>query len=272
VDKPVRNRARPGAWRWIAVAVGVALAVLTCCKDEGRRGSPEPVWYDFQVVNTYPHDGGAFTQGLTYRDSFLYESTGLFGSSSLRKVRLETGEVVARQEVSEQYFAEGLADWEDRLIQLTWQSGVGLVYDLESLEPEHTFSYTGDGWGLTHDGTRLIMSDGTSSLRLLDPRSYEEIGRIEVLEGGKPLSGLNELEFVKGEVYANLWMTDEIVTIAPSGLVTGRADLKGLLRGGAGAAPGNLLNGIAYDRAGDRLFVTGKLWPNLFEIKLVPRT
>jgi glutamine cyclotransferase len=258
--------ARLGGW------VVAALWLVAACGGSEPKSAARPVEYDYTVVNAYPHDPEAFTQGLLYRDGLLFESTGQFGSSRLRKVRLETGEVVAEHRVPDQYFAEGLVAWGSRLVQLTWQSGLGFVYDSASLDLLHTFEYPGEGWGLTHDGVHLILSDGTSNLRLLDPSTYEETGRLQVLDGSTPVSGLNELEYVKGDIYANVWPTDEIVIIAPSGKVTGRVSLKGLLPVAGGVAPGNLLNGIAYDSGGDRLFVTGKLWPSLFEIRLEPRT
>ena len=224
--------------------------------------------YGFDVVNRYPHDPEAFTQGLIYRDGFLFESTGLNGRSSLRKVRLETGEVVQRQDVDKQYFAEGLADWRDRLIQLTWESNVGFVYDLATFKQVATFKYPGEGWGLTHDDRRLIMSDGTSTLRFLDPTTFADVRQLAVRDGGLMVDDLNELEFVKGSIYANVWFVDSIAIIAPdSGTVTGWIDLRGLLpdREARGA---DVLNGIAYDAQGDRLFVTGKLWPTVFEIRV----
>ena len=224
--------------------------------------------YGFDVVNRYPHDPEAFTQGLIYRDGFLFESTGLNGRSSLRKVKLETGEVVQRQSVDEQYFAEGLTDWADRLVQLTWETNVGFVYDLASFRQERTFSYRGEGWGLTHDGQRLIMSDGSATLRFLDPATFSEVGELAVRDGGLMVDDLNELEYVKGSIYANVWFVDSIAMIAPdSGQVSGWIDLRGLLpdRQARGA---DVLNGIAYDAQGDRLFVTGKLWPAVFEIRI----
>ena len=224
--------------------------------------------YDFDVVNRYPHDPEAFTQGLIYRDGFLFESTGLNGRSSLRKVKLETGEVVQRHDVDKQYFAEGLADWRDRLIQLTWESNVGFVYDLATFKQIATFEYPGEGWGLTRDDRGLIMSDGSSTLRFLDPATFTEVRRLAVRDGGLMVDDLNELEYVKGSIFANVWFVDSIAMIAPdSGQVTGWIDLRGLLpdRVARGA---DVLNGIAYDAQGDRLFVTGKLWPNVFEIRV----
>lgn len=226
--------------------------------------------FRYEVVRSYPHDPEAFTQGLIYRDGFLYESTGLNGRSSLRKVRLETGEVVQRRAVDTRYFAEGLTDWGSRLLQLTYTTNVAFVYDLTTFALQDTFTYAGEGWGLTHDATRLIMSDGTSSLRFLDPESRRETGRVTVRADGSPVTFLNELEWIRGQVYANVWQTNRIAIIAPAtGGVTGWLDLTGLLP--ATYAGHDVLNGIAYDAAADRLFVTGKLWPRLFEIKVRPR-
>jgi len=229
--------------------------------------------YGYRIIHTYPHDPGAFTQGLIYRDGFLFESTGLNGRSTLRKVRLETGEVVRTCALEPQYFAEGLTDWGDTLIQLTWKSNVAFLYDEGSFAARGTFGYGGEGWGLAHDASRLIMSDGSASLRFLDPATFRETGRLVVTDRGFPVGDLNELELVDGEIYANVWETDRIAMISPqSGLVTGWIDLGGLAPGAAGAGSGDdVLNGIAYDAQGDRLFVTGKLWPKLFEIRLVRR-
>jgi glutamine cyclotransferase len=224
----------------------------------------------YRVVNAYPHDPAAYTQGLIYRDGFLYESTGLRGSSSLRKVKLESGEVVQQRRIDQAHFAEGLADWKDQLVQLTWQSNVAFVYDRASFAPRRTLSYAGEGWGLTHDGRRFILSDGTDRLRFLDPETFREVGRIAVTDGGRPIRDLNELEYIRGEVYANVWHTDRIARISPqTGRVTRWIDLRGLMIAGYRLDPEAVLNGIAHDAAGDRLFVTGKLWPRLFEIQIV---
>jgi glutamine cyclotransferase len=226
----------------------------------------------YRVINSYPHDPQAYTQGLIHRDGFLYESTGLQGRSSLRKVRLETGEVVQQRRVDQPHFAEGLADWKGQLVQLTWQSKVAFVYDLASFAPHRTFSYAGEGWGLTHDGSRFILSDGTDQLRFLDPETFREIGRVAVTDDGRPVRDLNELEYIRGEVYANVWHTDRIARISPrTGRVTRWIDLRGLMSAGYRLDPEAVLNGIAHDSAGDRLFVTGKLWPRLFEVQVVPR-
>ena len=225
----------------------------------------------YQVVKIYPHDPQAFTQGLVYADGFLYEGTGLNGRSGIRKVKLESGEVVQVQPLESRFFGEGIAVLPDRIVQLTWQSGVGFVYDRTTFQRTRTFNYSGEGWGLTFDGTRLIMSDGTAWLRFIDPGTLKETGRLQVKDGGRPVPHLNELEVVKGEILANVWQTDRIARISPkSGEVTGWIDLAGILDPND-AANVDVLNGIAYDAAGDRLFVTGKLWPKLFEIRIRPR-
>jgi glutaminyl-peptide cyclotransferase len=234
-----------------------------------RPGAPAPPpTYGYQVVRSYPHDGSAFTQGLFYRDGVLYEGTGLNGRSGIRKVQLETGEVLKVQPLASQYFGEGITEWNGHVLQLTWQSQMGFVYDLNTFVQQRTFSYQGEGWGLTHDNTRIIMSDGSADLRLLDPRTLKEIGRISVHDENGPVPELNELEYVRGEIYANVWQTERIARISPKdGRVVGWIDLHGLLTP-AERAGTDVLNGIAYDAAGDRLFVTGKLWPRLFEIRL----
>lgn len=251
----------------------ILLAITTlaacACGPASRAGSiPE---YGYDVVHVYPHDPQAYTQGLFFLNGFLYEGTGINGNSSVRKVRLETGEVLQKRDLPEQYFGEGIVNWKDRLLEITWQSQAGFVYDLSSFSVQRQFSYPGEGWGLTQDGKRIIMSDGTADLRFWDPESLGETGRITVTNGGRPVTELNELEWIKGEVYANVYQTDRIVRIDPStGNVTGSIDLSGLLTP-AERSHTDVLNGIAYDPATDRLFVTGKLWPKLFEIRLVKR-
>jgi glutamine cyclotransferase len=231
---------------------------------------PAPV-AGYRVVRVFPHDPQAFTQGLAFADGVLYESTGLNGRSSVRKVRLENGEVLQIQKMDAQYFGEGMTVLGARLFALTWQSGVGFIYDRASLGRAGTFTYRGEGWGLTHDGARLIMSDGTADLRFLDRATQKETGRIRVRDAGAPVPNLNELEYVKGEVLANVWQTDRIARISPkTGRVLGWIDLTGLLSARE-AQSVDVLNGIAYDAAGDRLFVTGKLWPKVFQIAVVPR-
>jgi glutamine cyclotransferase len=236
-----------------------------------RSGGPVPT-YGYQLVRSYPHDRGAFTQGLIFRDGVFYEGTGLNGRSGIRRVKLESGEVLQMQPLAQEYFGEGITDWNGQIVQLTWQSQVGFVYDMKTFEQTKRFSYTGEGWGLTHDDSRLIMSDGSAQLRFLDPATLKETGRLTVRDANGPVDRLNELEYVKGEIFANVWLTDRIARISlKDGRVTGWIDLAGLLTPAERAAvdaAGGVLNGIAYDAKGDRLFVTGKLWPRVFEIKL----
>lgn len=232
---------------------------------------PSTPIYTCSIINTYPHDPQAFTQGLVVDDGILYESTGLLGRSSVRKVDLKTGAVLQIHRLPGQLFGEGITIFGERLIQLTWQSAVGLIYDKRSFRLLEEFRYHGEGWGLTHDGTRLIMSDGTATLRFLHPDTYGEVGSLTVFDGNGPVPGLNELEYVRGEVYANVWPTSRIVRIDPAtGRILAWLDLETLSRRNAAFNPDAVLNGIAYDPRGDRLFVTGKLWPNLYEIKVVP--
>jgi glutamine cyclotransferase len=225
----------------------------------------------YQVVHTYPHDAQAFTQGLVYVDGHLYESTGLNGHSSLRMEDLDTGRILQFQDVPSKYFAEGLTNWGGTLIQLTWQNHVALVYDRFSFRLLHTLPYTGEGWGLTQDGAHVILSDGTAVLRFLDPVTFREVRRITVKDHGRPVTQLNELEYIHGQIYANIWHSDRIARIAPAtGKVIGWIDLAGLLPKDEHSSPEAVLNGIAWDPVHDRLFVTGKLWPKLFEIKVIP--
>lgn len=224
----------------------------------------------YKVIHTYPHDPQAYTQGLLYLGGHLYESTGLNGRSTLRMVDLATGRVQQEVHVPSQYFAEGLASWGSTLIQLTWQSHVAFVYDRFSFRLLRTLHYEGEGWGLTQDGKNLILSDGTATLRFLDPVTFREVRHIVVKDRGEPVTQLNELEYVRGEIYANVWHTDRIARIAPAtGNVLGWIDLAGILPANERSDPEAVLNGIAYDATHDRLFVTGKLWPKLFEIKVI---
>lgn len=226
----------------------------------------------YRIVHTYPHDSHAFTQGLVFVDGHLYESTGIKGQSSLRMVDLETGRVLQEQPVDAKYFGEGLAAWGSTLVQLTWQSHVALVYDRFSFRLLRTFSYPGEGWGLTRDEKSLILSDGTPILRFLDPVTSKELRRVTVKDHGKPVTDINELEYINGQVYANLWHSDRIARISPgTGKVLGWIDLEGLLPASEQSSPEAVLNGIAWDAAHHRLFVTGKLWPKLFEIEVVPK-
>ncbi len=224
----------------------------------------------YRIVHASPHDSQAFTQGLIYLDGHLYESTGLNGRSSLRMEDLFSGRVLQHYDLPAQYFGEGLTDWGSTLVQLTWTSYTGFVYDRFSFTLLRTFHYEGEGWGLTHDDKQLIMSDGTSYLHFLNPKSFREIRRIHVIdEAGHPVQNLNELEYIHGEIYANVWETDRIVRISPrTGKVLGWIDLGGIIDKSELEGSDAVLNGIAYDSRGARLFVTGKLWPKLFEIKV----
>ena len=245
---------------------GAALLLLASCSNQDATP-----WYTYQIVNTFPHDRGAFTQGLVFDDGFLYEGTGLNGNSSVRRVALETGEVLKMQTLPGQYFGEGITILQERIIQLTWRSRTGFVYDKESFDLLQKFFYQTEGWGITHDGKRLIMSTGTATLYFLDPSTFERMGQINVFDEHGPVGMLNELEYIQGEIYANVWKTENIARIDPlTGKVTGWISLKGLLSADDLEQPVDVLNGIAYDRENDRVFVTGKLWPKLFEIKLVP--
>jgi glutamine cyclotransferase len=236
-----------------------------------QRSVPPPRSFGYTVVRSYPHDRQAFTQGLIYRDGVFYEGTGLNGRSSIRKVKVETGEVLQIHALPADLFGEGITELHGQLYQLTYQSELGFVYDLASFRQIRTFQYKGEGWGLTQDGTRLIMSDGSPQLRFIDPATLKETGRITVRDPSGSVANLNELEFMKGEILANVWQTERIARISPKdGRVTGWIDLSGLLPGSERASA-DVLNGIAYDAAGDRLFVTGKLWPRVFQITLVPR-
>lgn len=258
----------------------LALSGLNVCTSAPESGNnqaaPSPTkapsvpTYTFHIVRTYVHDREAFTQGLVFDGGILYEGTGLYGKSSLRKVDLETGKVMEKYELPAQYFGEGIAIYQDTIIQLTWKEKTGLVYDKNSFKLLRRFSYPTEGWGLTYDGKHLIMSDGSSILYFLDPRTFSIIGNIKVYENSAPVIRLNELEYVNGKIYANIWQTNNIAIIDPgSGQVSGWIDLSGLIKPQELSAPTDVLNGIAYDTDNDRLFVTGKLWPWLFEIKLV---
>jgi glutaminyl-peptide cyclotransferase len=248
----------------------VLLSVLACSSERSvSRGTPT---YGFEVIQSWPHDPQAFTQGLVFRNGRLYEGTGGNGESSLREVELATGAVLRRRDLAAQYFGEGITFLGGRLFQLTWRSRVGFIYDAATFQPAGQFSYTGEGWGLTDDGTSLILSDGTSTLRFLDPTTFAVQRTLKVTDNGREVSQLNELEYVNGEVYANVWMKDVIARIDPAtGNVKGWIDLTGLLAPEDRTGREDVLNGIAYDVANNRLLVTGKRWPRLFQIRVVPR-
>jgi glutaminyl-peptide cyclotransferase len=246
----------------------MALLILCAC------GSPAPLetpQYGYQIVHAYPHDSSAFTEGLFYLNGELFESTGLEGQSSVRRVKLETGEVLQKYDLSDKYFGEGIVNWKDKILQLTWRSEVGFVFDLRTFQKEREFHYPGEGWALTQDGHRLIMDDGTAQIRFWNPDSLGEMGRITVTDHDQPVANLNELEWVDGQIYANIWGTTRIARIDPgSGKVLGWIDLSGLEKeSGADPNSDSVLNGIAYDAKSRRLFVTGKKWAKLFEIRLI---
>lgn len=229
--------------------------------------------YGYRVIRVYPHDPEAFTQGLEYRGGFLYEGTGLNGRSTLRKVALQSGKVLQEIRLEARYFGEGITLFDQRVFELTWRSHLGFVYDRATFRLLRTFDYPGEGWGLTNDGHQIFMSDGTSEIRVWNPATLRETRRIAVHDGSTPIPALNELEFVRGEIYANVWQTDRIARISPKdGRVLGWIDLSGLLAASDSVSGADVLNGIAWDSLGDRLFVTGKLWPKLFEIQLVRKS
>lgn len=269
--KSIREPFIAGKAGWL-VLLSLALLPAVLRVHGGAAEIPLPgktPGYGYRVIRSYPHDRQAFTQGLFYAEGCLYEGTGLHGRSSLRKMELATGRVLKKIELDPAYFGEGIAALGDRIVQITWQSRAGFVYDRKSFRLLRRFTYSHEGWGITYDGKRLIMSDGTPILHLLDPTDFHETAAISVFDERGPLAGLNELEYVRGAIYANLWPTDQIAVIDPgTGRVAARIDLKGLLE--AKDAPGtDVLNGIAYDARNDRLFVTGKLWPKVFEIKII---
>ncbi|MBV9340443.1 MAG: glutaminyl-peptide cyclotransferase [Acidobacteria bacterium] len=240
--------------------------------QSSRRHSLDTPEYTFEIIRQFPHDPAAFTQGFAYHDGYFYEGTGLNGRSSVRQVRIETGRVVRRTDLAAQFFGEGIAVVKNKIIQLTWQSHIGFVYRLEDLRFLRSFAYSGEGWGLTTNGHELFMSDGSSQLRILDPDTFIEKRRVGVHEGKTLVSQLNELEFVDGEIFANVWYSDRIARISPrTGEITGWIDLSGLRSAASTAGAEAVLNGIAYDPQRKRLFVTGKLWPAIYEIRLKPK-
>lgn len=252
----------------------IFLAAASCSPSTApapaaTAAAPAVPVYSYQVVNTYPHDKAAFTQGLQFVDGVMYESTGMEGASWIRRYDLATGAVQAEHKIDQQYFGEGSVVLSDKIVSITWKNQKGFIFDRATLAPKGEFAYQGEGWGLTTDGQKVYMSDGTSQIRVLDPATLQETSRIDVTMNGRPVAQLNELEFIKGEIWANVFEADRIVRIDPAtGKVNSVVYLANLLspqdRRGV-----DVLNGIAYDAAGDRIFVTGKYWPKIFEIKLV---
>jgi len=282
---PAVMRAIPSGLRWSWITILLLAALAACGKTRsGTAGdvppyppaqsgaTPAPVRYGYEVIHAWPHDPGAFTQGLVFREGDLLESTGLNGQSTLRDVDLKTGRVLKRISLPADYFAEGLAVIGSRAFQLTWQNQKGFIYDAATFQSEGEFSYEGEGWGLATDGRWLILSDGSDRIRFLDPATFQVIRTISVTASGQPVERLNELEWIKGEIFANVWQTDEVMRIDPvSGVVRGIVDLSGLLPLDERPPGTDVLNGIAYDAAHDALFVTGKRWPKIFEIRLIPK-
>lgn len=250
------------------------LAACTFCLTSFAYAQGGIPVYGYKIVQTYPHDIHAYTEGFFYRDGYFYEATGTVGESSVRKVDIKTGKVLQQVGLPQPYYGEGIVAWKNRLIELTWQSHQGFIYELNTFKRVGQFKYPGEGWALTENGHHIYMSDGTPTLRILDPQTLKQIGKIDVTAEGKPLANINELEWVKGKIYANVWLTHDIVQIDPAtGHVVGVINLTGL-----GPKPGedtvdpsnDVLNGIAYDAKHDRLFVTGKRWPLVYEITLTP--
>jgi glutamine cyclotransferase len=253
----------------LAVLITLAASVTAIILMLNPSYNVKPKEYSYIVISTYPHDKNAFTQGLLFDDGVLYESTGLYGSSSIRRIKLETGEVLQTHELPSQYFGEGITVFDNKIIQLTWQSNKGFVYDKASFELLQTFDYLTEGWGIACDGSRLIMSDGTSNLYFLNTETFQRMGQIEVYDTGGPVDRLNELEYVEGYVYANVWLEEKIAIINPqTGQVEGWINMKGL-QNKENQDLNDVFNGIAYDSKAERLFVTGKRWPQLFEIKII---
>jgi len=252
------------------ILTGFTPLSLTASAESAKAVASVPV-YNFRILNIYPHDQNAFTQGLFFDEGFLYEGTGLNGQSALRKINLKTGDILKIHKLPQEFFGEGIVLYNDKILQLTWKSHVGFIYDKNSFKLLGTFSYPTEGWGITYDGKQLIMSDGTANLYFLNPDTLKVTGRIEVRDQNIPVTKLNELEYVRGEIFANVWLTSRIARIDPqSGRVTGWIDLEGLSPFKKSDNQMKVLNGIAYDSNNHRLFVTGKLWPNIYEIKLVP--
>ncbi len=254
----------------VLISLGVYVVLSSQPSNGSQSDQTEPINYTYKVLNTYPHDINSFTEGLVYQDGFLYESTGLNGNSTLRREELETGKALQLYSLPSQYFGEGITIYGDKIVQLTWQSQVGFIYNKTTFQLLDEFTYPTEGWGITNNGTSLIMSDGSATLYFLNPDTFERTGQIQVHDGNTSIAMLNELEFINGDVYANVWLTDRIAIInIQSGQVKGWVNLAGLSTNAISSSD-DVLNGIAYDSVGQRLFVTGKRWSQLFEIELIP--
>jgi glutamine cyclotransferase len=249
-----------------------SLATINCQKTPISATADRVPTYGYEVVHVLPHDPDAFTQGLVFHEGNFLESTGEVGHSSLRRVEIDTGKVLQNVDVSPPYFAEGITLLKGKIYQLTWQHQRGFVYDALTFEKTGEFNYTGEGWGLTNDAQSLILSDGTNRIRFLDPENFQVTKTIAVVDGHTAVVEINELEYIQGEIYANIWHADRIARIDPeTGKVVGWINLAGLLAPGEVQDEEAVLNGIAYDEVNGRLFVTGKLWPKLFEIRLTQK-
>jgi glutaminyl-peptide cyclotransferase len=272
-SRPMPSISRAASRRWKVAGLGLLLMAavgLTAAAQLKREAKGSVA--GFRVVAEYPHDATAFTQGLAFADGRLYEGTGKKGESSLRQIELASGRIEQLTPLDGSLFGEGIAILDGRVYQLTWQNRLGIIYDQRTFNPISTFRYSGEGWGLTHDGKHLILSDGTSTLRFLDPQTFQVVKRLVVRAANGPIDKLNELEYVKGEILANIWYSDRIARISPDkGEVLGWIDLTNLYPARQRSSKEDVLNGIAYDEANDRLFVTGKNWPKVYEIEVVPK-
>lgn len=260
-------------WHVASILTAIAILVLSLAAFVLLSNKPAitQTQYTYRVVNEFPHDTNAYTQGLAIDNGVLYEGTGLQGHSTLRRVELETGEVLQQYALSNEYFGEGITVLGEKIIQLTWLSHLGFVYDKDSFELLQNFSYPTEGWGITHNGTHLIMSDGTANLYFLNPQTFERVGQVSVSDAGSPVTKLNELEYIKGEVYANIYLQRKIAVINPqTGNIRVWINLAGI-EATVNTSGDRVLNGIAYNADEDRLFVTGKMWSKLYEIQLIPQ-
>ena len=263
MPRPRSNKAR---WLIATALVAALIGLIAWAQLDSRR---DPELWGIEVIAAYPHDRDAFTQGLAIDGGWLYEGTGGYGTSSLRRIEIPSGRIEKMVPLNASYFGEGITVLEGRLYQLTWRSRIGIVYDVETFDVLESFRYTGEGWGLTNDGEHLIVSDGTSSIRFLDPGTFQIVKTLTVRQGDQAVNRINELEYIHDEIWANIWYQDRIARISPEdGTIRGWIDLGGLhprsMRG-----PEDVLNGIAYDPAADRLFVTGKNWPQIYQIETV---
>ena len=267
---PIKTQRSPKPLWLKAAWVFTSLLMLGCAEHSESNASENIPVFSYKTIQAYPHDQNAFTQGLLFKDGYLYESTGLKGHSTVRRVNLEDGKVLKAAGLEPTLYGEGLAAFGDDLILLTWKAETGFVLNRADLSPKYTFQYKGDGWGLASSSDSLFMSDGSSFIRVLDPQTLQELSRFQVTERGEPIDKLNELEWVNGELYANIWKSDKIAKINPiSGAITGWIDLTGLFKDRNPKFQGeDVLNGIAFDETGRRLFVTGKLWPYVYEIEI----